>query len=274
MIKSFSLVAMAALVMVGCNSGSNSTQGKNLRDYSDAEKLAYAIAKQDAVLESANGSSQNKNTKSRSVTSCESGTMEFFFPVPLDQLTYDIEPNKMVFHNCKMNGEIANGDLEMEISSDGLTEVISTKNGFSVTGGDEPGAILPGGTMSITQDGEWDIMTINLEMEINGIKHGGENLIYRSKELSDGSSIEYPVSGREKIGDNAYFTVDPAYDASTTPFKTNTNDDLVSGLFKYIDQNQHSVELKITAKNEVTIWVDKDGNGSRTDNEVSSIKLY
>ncbi len=274
MIKNFSLVAMAALVMVGCNSGSNTTTNtKSVSSYSDAEKLAYAIAKQDGVLESATQSKQNKNSKSREVIPCESGSMEVFFPLPIEQVSYDMEPNKMVFHNCKMDGEIANGDLQMQTSADGMTETFFTESGFSVTGGEEQGSILPGGTMSITQDGAWEVLTINLEMNINGVVHGGENLIYRSQLLSDGSSIEYPVSGKEKIGDSAYFTVDPVYDASATPFKTDANGDLRSGLFRYIDQNQHSVELKITGKNVVSVWVDENGNDSRDAEEVSSIKL-
>ncbi len=274
MIKSFSVVAMAALVMVGCNSGSKSGEEvKSVQNYSDAEKLAYAIANQKAVLDSANGKKQSKSTKSRSVVPCESGTMEVFFPVPLDQITEDIEPNKMIFNNCKNGAETANGDMQLITSTDGKTTTLSTLNGFTLTGGEEPGSILPGGTMKVEESGEWNILTINLEMEINGVKHGGENLIYRAKDLSDGGSIEYPVSGKEKIGASAYFTVDPAYDASATPFKTDANGALVSGLFKYIDSKNHSVELEITAKDTVTVRVDEDGNDSFSDTEVSTIKL-
>lgn len=277
MIKSFFLVAMAALVLVGCNSGSNgnSASVKSLSSYSDAEKLAYAIANQGSILESATGEKKasSKNTKSRSLISCESGTMEFFYDLPLSQLRGDEEPNKMIFHNCKIDGETANGDMQLVTSADGLTETFSTNNGFSVTGGKEPGSILPGGTMSVKKEGVWNVLTINLEMEINGVKHGGENLIYRAKDLNDGSSIEYPVSGKEKIGESAYFTVDTAYDASATPFVTDAQGDLKSGKFKYIDKKSHAVELEITATNEVTVRVDEDGNGSFVGDEVSTIKL-
>jgi hypothetical protein len=107
----------------------------------------------------------------------------------------------------------------------------------------------------------------------NGVTHGGENLIYRSKEFSDGSIWEYPVSGKEKIGDSAYFIVDPNYDASTTPFKSNANDELLSGLFKYLDKNDNAVELQITSKDIVTVRVDENGDGDFSDNEQSTINL-
>jgi len=287
MIKSLSLAAIAVLVITGCMSGSNDRDGgkisapnvKTVQDIStlsSAEKLAYALAHQDSVLESAAGEKKlgNQSRSTRDLFPCENsdGTMEVFFDVPLSELTGDEEPNKVVFNNCRMAGETINGDMEYQRSDDG-TETISTINGFSVTGGDVPGSVLPGGTMSMRKEGAWNIMTINLEMEINGIKHGGENLVYRAKELSDGSTIEYPVSGKEKIGESDYFTVDPAYDASATPFYTDASDNLIRGTFKYLDKQDHAVELEVTAKNVVTVRVDEDGNGSFTEGEVSAIKL-
>ena len=279
MIKSFSLVAMAALVMVGCNSGSKNSVADNttktLSSYSDAEKLAYAIAKQGNITESAGKSKKSKSTrsKSRAVQACDSGTMEFFLPQTdiLSQITDASFPNKIVFHNCKQGDETFDGSIEF--TEDGDTSTMGSSTGFTVTGGEYPGSMLAGGNISIRQDGEWEVSTINAIITVNGVKHGGENLVYRSKEFDDGTSIEYPVSGKEKIGESAYFTVDPAYDASATPFKTDANGDLISGLFKYVDDNQHSVELEITAKEVVTVRVDEDGNGSFVGDEVSTISL-
>ena len=276
MIKSFSLAAMAVLVLAGCNSGGSDNSSKSLSDYSEAEKLAYVIANQNTVLDSVssdNNTRSTRSTKSRTVASCDSGTMEVFFSVPFDQVSYDSEPNKILFNDCKIGNETTNGDIKLDVSTDGLTETMSTENGFTVSGGEYPGSILKGGTMTRTQDGDWEILTINLEMQINGIKHGGENLIYRGRDFDDGSSIEYPVSGKEKIGNSAYFTVDPAYDASSTPFKTNADGKLVSGKFKYLDKQNHAVELEITGEDVVTVRVDEDGNGSFVGDEVSSIDL-
>jgi len=287
MIKSLSLAAIAVLAIAGCKSGSNDvnngrTGASNIKTVQDvstlssAEKLAYALAHQDSVLESVAGEKKpgNQSRRTRDLFPCENrnGTMEVFFDVPVSELTGDEEPSKVVFNNCQMAGETINGDMEYQRGDDG-TETISTVNGFSVTGGDVPGSVLPGGTISIKPEGDWSVMTINLEMEINGIKHGGENLIYRAKELADGGTIEYPVSGKEKIGESDYFTVDPAYDASATPFYTDANDNLLNGKFKYLDKNDHAVELEVTAKNVVTVRVDEDGNGSFGDDEVSAIKL-
>lgn len=277
MIKSFSLAAMAVLVLVGCNSGGDSDSIRkasvDLSSFSEAEKLAYAIANKDGVLESVNGEKSTKSTKSRSIIPCDNGTMEVFFSVPIESITEYTEPSEMIFHNCKMDGEILDGSMKAEFDSMGEKTHMSFPNGFSITGGEEEGSIQSGGYIDLVMEGEWEVVTINMVMTMNGVVHGGEDLVYKMKVLSDGSTIEYPVSGKEKIGDSAYFTVDPDYDASETPFKTNANDELVSGKFKYLDSEDHAVELEITGTDIVTVRVDTDGNGSFVGDEVSSINL-
>jgi hypothetical protein len=85
--------------------------------------------------------------------------------------------------------------------------------------------------------------------------------------------LEYPVSGKEQIGESALFEVDPTYDASKTPFKINKDDYVVSGKSRYIDPKGHQVEIEIVATNIVSVKVDENGDKEFDETEISTIKL-
>lgn len=276
-IKIYSVAALAVLVIAGCGGHSSTSTGSktasNVKKFSqgvdnltDAEKLAYAVANQNKTP---TGNSQNR--RSRDVGSCKNGgTMQIV--TDASQLT---DPAvSMVFTNCADDGEIVNGSMKFDgMSADGEPSRMTFVTDFRVTG-DEEVFVKKGGTMQMVKEGTWEKLIINLEMTINGVTHGGENLIYKSKDLQDGSYIEFPISGKEKIGESAYFTVDTSYDASKTPFKEDQNADLQKGgLFKYKDKENHKVELEVTDTNIVTVRVDSDGDGKFSIDEISAIDV-
>ncbi len=274
-IKIYSLVALATLVLVGCggSSDSSSTTSATIKKFSqgvenltDAEKLAYAVANQDKLP---TGSSNKKSSRALNSQSCTNGgTMDMEFdPQNLTQMS-------IVFYNCVEDGDISNGTMKLDgMSENGEPTKITFVTDFEVTG-DENVFVKKGGTMQMLKEGIWEKMIINVEMTVNGVTHGGENLIYKGRDLPNGSFIEFPISGKEKIGDSAYFTVDTSYDASATPFEEDKDGNLQKGgFFKYKDKNNHKVELEVTDTNVVTVRVDSDGDGSFSSDEMSAIDL-
>ncbi len=269
-IKQYSVVALATLVIIGCggnNDNSNNKSSKtDLNSYSAAEKLAYYIANQDKTTQTGN----SKKKRSREVKECQnSGSMDFGSVSNEDFLN---KPVTIVFNHCDDGYGTTHGTLQMNMD-DNDEGTMNYLTDFTFKDGSDKGLIKKGGSVETHHDGEWEVATINMVVVFNGITHGGENLVYRSKELPNGESEEYPVSGKEKIGDSAYFTVDPSYDASATPFKTNANDELISGLFKYIDDKNHAVEFEVVGKNKIAVRVNENGDGTFSNDEKSIIDL-
>jgi hypothetical protein len=272
-ITKYSLMAITLATIIGCggSDSSNLSTQKDINSYSDAEKLAYAIAKQKKAL----SAGQNDDKKSRDMYPCKNGGKMGY---ELNNTPVDISdfiptsPVTIVFENCKDEQGLTNGKMKVDLDEND-EGTISYLSDFTFEDEQDNVFIKNGGRVKLFHENGWEVAIINLTMSINGVTHGGENLIYRSKDLPDGGSLEYPVSGKEKIGDSAYFKVDNEYDASATPFKSNKDGELVSGLFKYKDTNNHAVELEITAKDVVTVRVDENGNGTFETKETSSIEL-
>jgi hypothetical protein len=268
-IKKYSVVALATLVMVGCGgSGDGGTATKDLSGYSDAEKLAYALVNQKKAL----NAGQSDGKKSRAAQACKNGGSMDFGEFDFSNYTDYSSPMTVAFKNCNDGQGVTSGTMKMDLDEN-EEGTISFLTDFSFKDSDGEGFIKKGGKVEIHYENGWEVATINMVATFNGVTHGGENLIYRSKELPSGEYEEYPVSGKEKIGDSVYFTVDPYYDASTTPFTSNSNDELISGLFKYLDADNHAVELEITAKDVVTVRVDENGDSVFSDAEQSTINL-
>jgi hypothetical protein len=270
-IKRYSAFLLALGLFAGCGGSDNDNGDKqkvdvkkasqDLSNFSDAEKLAYAIAKQNKALDK----SEPKQKRSRELLQCQNGGTT---DISADLSDYINPITTISYDNCLESGEILNGSMKFE--GDETNGKITFVTNFTSTGGDEEVTVKPGSIQHI-DEGNWEKIIINIEMTINGITRAGKNLIYKGKELSDGTFIEFPVSGKEKIGDSAYFTVDTSYDASKTPFKSNVNYELLSGLFKYKDNNNHAVELEVTSKDVIEVRVDENADGSFSDDEKSAI---
>ena len=277
-IKKYSLVALVSLVMMGCGGSgdgdSGSTTSKNisqLSTFSDAEKLAYYIANKDKTTET--GQNDKKSRLVQTIDCVNGGTQEVTFPVESSaQMTQDIFPSKLSFIDCVEDGETTTGTMNMAMTGPD-SGTITYLTDFIVEGGEDEVFIKKGGTVTMHKVDGWEELTINLTSVFNGITHAGENLVYRGKDLPDGGDISFPVSGKEKIGDSSWFNVDANYDASKTPFKTNSNGKLTSGLFKYLDDKNHEVEIEVIGQDVIAVRVNENGDGAFTNDEKSIINL-
>ena len=287
MIKSFSVVAMAALVFVGCNSG-GTDNGAKAATLADAKKLAQSIGTGPSVGEAV-GNLGTKNlgtlgSKSRSVVenSCPNGG-SMIVNFDENQFTMGQIPTSMnmsmQMNNCNENGEITNGKMNFKLtnlseSMDNMHMTISFPTKFTVTVDGKTATIDAGGSMGMHEEPPYTVMTINMMMHDGSESFGGKNLVYKMKDNNDGSSEIFPASGEENFGTGVYFKVDPSYDASKTPMVTDDSGVLqVGGLFKYLDGANHKVEVEATATNEVTVWVDENGNGSHDAGESEVVSV-
>jgi len=277
-IKIYSVALIGSLVLIGCGGSSNDSNSQikqlnvkkfsqGIENLSDAEKLAYAVANQNRLTKS----TDSNKKRSRDLQSCQNGgTMDIVIDGDLQNSDVVIK-----YHDCNEDGEISNGTMKFEhMSDDGEAGKIIFVTDFRVTGGSDEVFVKKGGTMQRFKEGAWYKEIVNVEMTINGITHGGENLIYKEKSLEDGTYIEFPISGKEKIGDSAYFTVDTTYDASKTPFREDKDGNLLKGgLFKYKDSKNHTVMLEVMDTNIIKVSIDSDGDGKFSADEVSAIDL-
>jgi outer membrane lipoprotein-sorting protein len=290
MIKSFSVAAMAVLVLVGCNSGSTEGSSTKAASLADAKKLAQNITTGTSLgssvgsIGSIAGQSINtlstKSTRSTFNQSClNGGNMAMTFDE--NQFSYSSTPKAMdmaiEMQNCNQNGEISNGKITFKIqnlSGDNMNMDISFPTNFTTIADGKTMTIKAGGSMQMKHEAPYEVMILNIEVTDGSESYGGENLVYKMKENSDGSSEVFPVSGKENFGTGVYFMVDPNYDASRTPMVIDHSGNLqVGGLYKYLDGANHHVEVEVTATNEVTVWVDENGDGNHDANEVEVVPL-
>ena len=292
------LALVASLTLLGgCNSN-NDNSGDNTKttlpgyaaakpvsdpsQISDAANLAVAVLKTDKQPDIP-VSEQNKFRAVETHNCTNGGTMEFEIPseIPSTQdmdnhdFSYPPAETVMSFHDCVEHGESVNGKMKILYGNDSKSpQSIVYLEDFTVVSPNERVQIKKGSTLTfkMLQNG-WAEMLINADITYNDIRHVGKDLIYRGRRVPDGSTQEYPVSGFEQIGDSALFEVDPSYDASKTPFVTDTEGNTVSGKARYLDGKKHAVEIAVTDKNIVSVKVDQNGDGAFSEEETSLITL-
>jgi hypothetical protein len=282
-LKHYSIAVIATLTLfAGCKSGSNDTTTfanaksiDNPAQLSDAEKLAVAAIEANKKPDI----SDDENSKSRALQNqnCPNGgTMEMEMPdfsnpmqMPQDY-TFTIS-----LHDCVDDGVVENGSMQITSNSDATSGDVLFTSDYTMRGGGEDVFVKKGSTFRFRklEDG-WEELLIDADMSYNGIRHVGKDLIYHSKFFENGTILEYPVSGKEQIGESALFEVDPTYDASKTPFKSGKDDIVVSGKSRYIDSDGHQVEIEVVAANIVSVKVDKNGDKTFDETEISTIKLH
>lgn len=281
-----SMAALISIAFTACGSNSKKTEVDleeaeakaitgSWEDFSDAEKLAYALATQNSATPSSANYTQESTVAVKSSRaysymgseSCEnSGVITYRF----DDQAYAMQAD---FQNCLMDGMLQDGLIEVTFGNyDTDSGSVQFPEGFSVSG-EEAFTIYPGSHISYSTEGEYEVSVLNIEAISNGLAYGAVDLIYKGKYLDNGYYVEFPVSGQEKIGDSAYFTVDPNYDASQTPITYNRDYDLISGTARYLDEAEHSVELTVYNTNVITVKVDENGDRSFSDDEISAITL-
>ncbi|RUM62973.1 MAG: hypothetical protein DSZ05_09355 [Sulfurospirillum sp.] len=279
------LMAAVTLSVTGCNGGNSNTStdlyqnAKSISDLtqlSDAEKLAVAMLKSNKQPDISTPA-KSRSRALQSMRCTNSGTIEFEIPSAEEMQNPDFQPPSavtMAFHNCVEEGKTANGTMKVILSNDNTTEEMVYLEDFTVESATEHMVFKKGSRFRLrTLQNGWEEMVINADVTYNGIRHVGKDLIYRGIENADGSSRSYPVSGYEQIGESALFEVDPAYDASKTPFITDKNGDDISGKAYYLDDQTHKVEITVVRKNIVSVKVDENGDGSFSEDETSLIKI-
>ena len=289
--KNYVAVLIGLFMFVGCGDGTPyvehvSENDKNLSTHeiikknsddltllSDSEKLAVALKKGRSYDSAGENLRENDgNFVPNELQSCEnSGTMEMI--IDLEAPVSEAEPQIMtiLFKECDQDGEIIDGEMKIITRGENIRTEFSEN--FKVIGEDFSFSLIGAGSVDSKNDGEYEISTVNMEMDIDGLIHGGQDLVYKSRELINGGYEEYPLSGEEKIGDSAYFVVDSNYDASLTPFIHDANSNLLSGEFRYIDEQRHQVRLEVTDKNEISVKVDENGDEYFSVDEVTVISL-
>jgi hypothetical protein len=189
-----------------------------------------------------------------------------------ENLSEDVAQEMIIlFKDCNQDGEIIDGS--MKIITIGENTRTEFSENFKVIGQDFSFYTIGTGSVNSRIEDDYEVSTINLEMDIDGLVHGGQDLVYKSRELINGGYEEYPLSGEEKIGDSAYFSVDSSYDASLTPFVSDKNSNLLRGKFRYIDEKGHQVELEVTQKNEISVKVDENGDNQFGNSEITVVSL-
>ena len=283
----YALALIASLTLLGgCQSSSDSgpkpyANAKTISDpsqLSDAEKLAVAMIKTDKQPDIP--AEQQSRARALQTQNCSNGgTMEYEIPsmeeMQNPDFVYNPSETVMSFHDCVEGGESINGKVKVTLAQNGDTpESITFLEDFSTLSDTERITIKKGSSFAMrTLQNGWDELIINADMTYNGIRHVGQDLIYRGRQLPNGTLEEYPVSGYEQIGDSALFEVDPTYDAGQTPFVTDAHDDTISGTARYLDDKKHAVEISVPAKNIVGVKVDQNGDGTFSEDETSYIAL-
>jgi len=289
-------VVTATLFFVGCGGDSSpSKESSSLPKVSSAETktLAKSLAMQGVVTEQlsqskniAEGKSSRSLKQSRqeiSQSCINGGTMTMKDNFDLSKLeNMDLEsfnPNDlnmtmtMSFNNCIEDGMTTNGTMQMETKTEGQKMIMTMKylTDFEATDGAESFKILKD---SIVKD-EMVSETKSISTETITVLYGDEK--YEAKDLkmailmSENSFGFYPISGEEIVNGKS-FRVDESYDASHTPMLMDDDGSMKKGgKSKYIDSKNNHITVEATAKDELTITVDTDGDGKADEKEV--IKL-
>ena len=284
MLKSISVVLVLALVGCGGSGGSSSSTSK-AATVEDAKLLAKGAvtAKEfgDSFKKQAGDNSGTKKTKAIIDVSdqCVSGSMSYDMSDKyLNDIKRDATPKEyemsIIADNCKdINGDIENGTMSFKMSLDDSDDnfEVSFPTDYTYNGSDGTYKMFKGGSMKIQEGTPYDTMTIDLKISEDGKIYEGKNLVYKMKEEADRVET-FPIRGEENFGNGVLFRVDTTYDASKTPMVEIGEHLQSGGLFKYLDGVGHRVEVEATGVDEVTVWVDENGDDKRSDNELGVIR--
>jgi hypothetical protein len=282
MLKNISVVLLLALVGCGGSGGSISSKSATVADAKLLAKGAISVKEfGDSFKKDLSDNINIKKTKAIVDVSeeCVNGSMSYDMSDKyINALKNGLNPKEyeisIIAKNCEdIDGNIANGTMSFNISledSDNSFDVTFPTD-YTETTKEGTYKIFKGGSLHM-QGGEiYDTMVMNLKMSEDDITYEGKNLVYKIKD--EGDRVEtFPISGEESFGNGVLFRVDTDYDASKTPMVEIDEKLQSGGLFKYIDGVGHRVEVEATGIDEVTVWVDENADGKRSENELGIIR--
>lgn len=175
----------------------------------------------------------------------------------------------ITYNNCNEDNTISNGSVNAKIQfTDANYDTLSYITISLPTDLDLSGnyimTMYKGTNISMTNfSGDNYKMTLNQKGKVGSEIFGSQNAVWQ---VNDGATTTmYQTAGKEYINNlTEYVTYDTNYDMSATPLVFNVNGDLTAGIGKYL-AGSNSVEIEVTADNELTISVDTDGDGNYDD---------
>jgi len=259
-IKSFSLAAVAVLVMVGCNSGSKSDSApsfvtknsnavtlgslQNLGDNVGADSLKSVKSTADNTYSKDDSSNSEENDQP-----CDTGSM-IFTEEGSSSFSMDAK-------NCTKDGTTINGAFSLSISESDRKASAKVTKAFTV--------VDNGINLFLAKDSKIIVndhtIAIDFQSKINNEEISGNNLSIVFTERDNGVTFSF-ASGVVNVA-GYYFE----FVSQESPFIIG-NMGLESGLLKLKDGAGHKVEIFVEGANQVALSVDENGDGVFSEDEV------
>ena len=180
-------------------------------------------------------------------------------------ISYDINQTqtstmiKMKNQDCNIAPMTINGETLTTIIDDNTTTTYTTD--LNITEPTKSYIIKQGSSMfSMDLDDNKSLNIDNIEILSGEQSYKSENFKYMEKELSDGKTSSYNLSGKE-IVDGKTFIVDSSYDGSITPLITDKDENLLSGKTLYTNDQNHSIVVEVIEGNKLKLSIDEDRDG-------------
>ena len=266
MIKSFSLAALAALVLVGCgssgsnDSGSSAFVAKNNKAATIAGLKSFGSkgGSQDGLKYSkvkssyaANKDEWTPSTSSNSDGPCQSGSMTL--PQENNGGNFSFAAN-----NCKNGTTMINGAVSIQANESQKSGTLEVTRDFSLVEGSDIFSVQKGSKVVATEHG----LTANFQAKANGEVLSASNLSV-SYNLNNDAPVLSFNSGEVNMGGYYFKFVE-----QVTPFTG--GDQLTAGFLKLVDGAGHRVEIAVTSPDVVELRIDENGNGTFEASEIDS----
>ncbi len=263
MIRSFSTVAMAALVLVGCG-GTGSKSEESSAFVSKNDKAATiqglksfgnnGVAQEETTFTKVSASYEsNKDVWTPSSPSsdapCQSGSMI----LPQEQNGGDFSFSA---NNCKNGETTIDGAVSIQASESQESGILEVTRDFSLVEGSDTFSIQKGSKVVADEHG----LTANVQAKVNGEVLSASNLSV-SYDLSENAPTVSFHSGEVNMGGYYFKFVE-----QVRPFTGDAQ--LTSGLLKLVDGAGHRVEIAVTVPDVVELRIDENGNGTFEANEI------
>jgi hypothetical protein len=267
MIKSFSAVAIATLVLVGCGgtgsgseTGSSAFVAKNkkaatiqgLKSFGN-NGVAQDESKFTKVQSSYNANKDDwtPSASSDSTGVCESGSMTL--PQQQNGGNFSFAAN-----NCKNGATTVDGAVSIQADESQKSGTIEVTRDFTLVEGTDTFSIQKGSKVVATGTS----LTANFQAKVNDEIFSASNLSV-SYNLNDDAPVVSFNSGEINMGDYYFKFVE-----QVRPFTG--GEQLTSGLLKLVDGAGHKVEIAVTAPDVVELRIDENGNGIFEASEIDS----
>lgn len=260
MIKRFSIIAISALVFIGCGGSGDKTTGSafvakntNAVTISGLKSLGDSIdTKASRSLQSvAKQTYGDKNTAPTSQgTPCESGSMKITGGQNSQAFSLDAQ-------QCKNGSTTINGALTAQIDKQTKSGSIEVTKDITITDSGENIFIAKGSKLSAKDN----IIHADFKATINGKRLSAKNVAIAYTEQGQVTTVRFQ-SGQVNIAD--YYL---EFVAQPTPFVIDESG-LASGELDLKDGAGHKVVITVDENKQPVLKVDQNGDGTFSANEI------